>query len=72
MGWFIDNYTMPRNKTHTVKYIHYGGSVAGSVCALAMIPDLDISVAVIANLGGIGLDSIGKSVLNSFVNTISE
>ena len=70
MGWFISNYSVPHNTSHSLKYIHYGGEVAGSVCCLAMIPELDISVALIANLGGLGLEPIALSVINNFVNSL--
>ena len=70
MGWFIGNYTLPTHNRTTVQYIHYSGSVAGSVCTIALIPELDISVALIANLGGISLESVGMTLINNFVKNL--
>ena len=70
MGWYIGKFTLPTDKSKTIKYIHYSGSIAGSVNTIAMIPELNISVALIANLGGINLESLGLSILNNFVTSL--
>jgi hypothetical protein len=35
-----------------------------------MIPQLDLSVAVIANMGGINIDSTALSIINIFIDQL--
>ena len=76
MGWYVSQYRMPNdaingfNGSKSLQYIHYSGSVAGSVTTIALIPELDISVAIIANLGGVSLDAIASIIINNFVLSI--
>ena len=53
-----------------MEYIHYSGSLAGSVNTIALIPELDISVALVANMGGINLEATALTLLNNFVNSL--
>ncbi|XP_054164662.1 serine beta-lactamase-like protein LACTB, mitochondrial [Oppia nitens] len=73
MGWFVGNYTQPSVNIaeKLYQYIHYSGLVAGSVTTIALIPELNISAAMVANMGGIDLDATVLSVINQFVAAIT-
>ncbi len=71
MGWNINNFSSPKITTiPNLQYIHHSGAVAGTVTMLGMIPQLDLSVAIIANMGGINIDSTALSIINIFIDQL--
>lgn len=45
MGWFIQNY-------RGTKWVHHGGSIDGFIAQVAMLPQKNIGVVCLSNLGG--------------------
>lgn len=63
LGWFLQDY-------HGRKIVHHGGSIDGMRCLVAMIPEENLGVVVLANINPTSLtESIPLKVFDLFLGT---